>query len=119
MVPRMDFFQSKAQAFSGGRVRVLCISDEYTRQSLAIVAGSSVRSQRVCGVLEELFRQQGMPQILRMDKDLSSLRWHCVACAIAKGSTRLTLSQVNRGRMVLLKPFTRVSEMSFWMAKSC
>ena len=48
-------------------MRVLCISDEFTRQSLAIVAGSSFRSERVCEVLEKLFEQHGEPRMLRMD----------------------------------------------------
>lgn len=48
-------------------MRVLCISDEFTRQSLAIVAGNAFRSERVCEVLEELFEQHGKPKMLRMD----------------------------------------------------
>jgi transposase InsO family protein len=62
----LDFLEERT--FASGRVRVLCISDEFTRQSLAIVAGSSFSSDRVCGVLKELFCRQGIPQILRMDK---------------------------------------------------
>lgn len=61
----LDFLEERTLA--GSRVRVLCISDEFTRQSLAIVAGSSFRSERVCGVLEELCRRHGKPVILRMD----------------------------------------------------
>ena len=61
----LDFLEERA--LSGGRVRVLCISDEFTRQSLAIVAGSSFRSERVCGMLQELCRRLGTPRMLRMD----------------------------------------------------
>jgi transposase InsO family protein len=61
----LDFLEDRT--ITGGRVRVLCISDEFTRQSLAIVTGSSFRSERVCEVLEELCHQHGVPQMLRMD----------------------------------------------------
>jgi putative transposase len=61
----LDFLEERT--LSSGRVRVLCISDEFTRQSLAIVAGSSFGSERVCRVLEGLFCQHGTPRMLRMD----------------------------------------------------
>jgi transposase InsO family protein len=61
----LDFLEERTLA--GGRVRVLCISDEFTRQSLAIVAGSSFRSERVCGVLDDLCNRHGTPKMLRMD----------------------------------------------------
>ena len=61
----LDFLEERTLA--GGRVRVLCISDEFTRQSLAMVAGHSFASERVCGVLEELCSRLGTPQMLRMD----------------------------------------------------
>jgi len=61
----LDFLEERTLA--GGRVRVLCISDEFTRQSLAMVAGSSFRSERVCRVVEELCTRLGAPQMLRMD----------------------------------------------------
>jgi putative transposase len=61
----LDFLQERT--LSGGRMRVLSIGDEFTRQSLALVAGSSFCSERVCAVLEELLSQHGTPQMLRMD----------------------------------------------------
>ncbi len=61
----LDFLEERT--FAGGRVRVLCISDEFTRQSLARVAGHSFRSERVCEVLDTLCSQLGTPKMLRMD----------------------------------------------------
>jgi transposase InsO family protein len=61
----LDFLEERTLA--GARVRVLCISDEFTRQSLAIVAGSSFRSERVCQVLEKVCHERGTPQMLRLD----------------------------------------------------
>lgn len=61
----LDFLEERT--LCGGRLRILSIGDEFTRQSLALVAGSSFCSERVCSVLEELFGQRGMPQMLRLD----------------------------------------------------
>lgn len=61
----LDFLQEKT--LTGGKLRILCISDEFTRQSLAIEVGSSFRSERVCRVLEELISRRGSPGALRMD----------------------------------------------------
>ena len=46
----LDFLQESTS--SGRKLRVLCVSDEFTRQSLAIEVGPSFRSERVCHVLE-------------------------------------------------------------------
>ena len=61
----LDFLEEKTLA--GAKLRILCISDEFTRQSLAIEVGRSFRSERVCDVLEALIRQRGTPVALRMD----------------------------------------------------
>jgi putative transposase len=61
----LDFLEERT--LCGRRLRILSISDEFTRQSLALVVGSSFCSERVCAVLAELFNQHGIPQMLRMD----------------------------------------------------
>lgn len=61
----LDFLEERT--LTGSRVRVLCISDEFTRQSLAIDAGSRFVSERVCQVLDRLCDQRGAPQMLRLD----------------------------------------------------
>ena len=60
-----DFLEERTLA--GGKLRILCISDEFTRQSLAIEVGRSFRSERVCAVLQDLISQRGAPVALRMD----------------------------------------------------
>ncbi len=52
---------------SGSKLRVLCVSDEFTRQSLAIEVGQSFRSEHVCQVLQGRMDEHGAPQALRMD----------------------------------------------------
>ena len=61
----LDFVEDRTLA--GGRLRILCVTDEFTRESLAIEAGCSFRSERVCSVLDELIGQRGVPCALRMD----------------------------------------------------
>jgi len=61
----LDFLHDNT--LGGGRLRVLCISDEFTRQSLAIEAGRTFRSEQVCRILEELMSRHGVPGALRMD----------------------------------------------------
>jgi putative transposase len=61
----LDFLQDAT--LCGQKLRVLCVGDEFTRESLVIEAGRSFRSERVCSVLEEVMRRRGVPGALRMD----------------------------------------------------
>jgi transposase InsO family protein len=61
----VDFLEDST--LNGQRLRILCVSDEFTRESLAIEAGRSFKSERVCQVLAELIRQRGAPCALRSD----------------------------------------------------
>ncbi len=61
----LDFLEERT--LSGGKLRILCISDEFTRQSLASEVGRSFRSERVCQVREALTVRHGAPDALRMD----------------------------------------------------
>lgn len=61
----IDFLEEKT--LSGAKLRILCVSDEFTRESLAIETSRTFRSERVCAVLEKLMSQRGVPQALRMD----------------------------------------------------
>ena len=61
----LDFVEDAT--IDGAKLRVLCVSDEFTRESLSIEVGRSFRSERVCQVLEDLFGSRGVPGALRMD----------------------------------------------------
>jgi putative transposase len=61
----LDFLHENT--LDGGKLRILCISDEFTRQSMAMEVGRSFRSERICAVLEELMITHGVPGALRMD----------------------------------------------------
>ena len=60
-----DFVQEKT--IHGQKLRILCVSDEFTRESLAIEVGTAFVSERVCQTLEGLIKQRGIPGTFRMD----------------------------------------------------
>ena len=61
----LDFIEDAT--LSGAKLRILCVSDEFTRESLSIEVGRSFRSERVGAVLEGLMASRGVPGALRMD----------------------------------------------------
>jgi putative transposase len=61
----LDFAQDRT--IHGTKLRVLCVTDELTRESLTLEVGRSFRSEQVCRVLEGLFAVRGKPAALRMD----------------------------------------------------
>ena len=61
----LDFAEDRT--LSRTKLRVLCVTDEFTRESLAIEVGRSFKSERVCRALEELMRLRDKPTALRMD----------------------------------------------------
>lgn len=61
----LDFVHEKT--LKGGKLRILSVTDEFTRESLALKVGVSFVSERVCQSLEEVVASRGVPQALRMD----------------------------------------------------
>ena len=80
----LDFVQDRT--LSGSNPRILCVTDEFTRESLSIEVGRSFKSERVCRVLEELMMVRGVPGALRMDNGPEfvalALRGLCHGCGI-------------------------------------
>lgn len=60
-----DFLQGRTER--GGRLRILAILDEYTRECLMLFVARSIPSQRVLDVLDWLFATRGIPACLRSD----------------------------------------------------
>ena len=60
-----DFVHDKCNR--GHTLRFLTITDEFTRQSLAVVAATSIKANNVIEVLRRLFEEHGTPQYLRSD----------------------------------------------------
>lgn len=60
-----DFLEGRTER--GGKLRILTVLDEYTRESLAIHVARSISSRQVIQVLEWLFLLRGAPDNLRSD----------------------------------------------------
>jgi putative transposase len=60
-----DFVEEKT--IHAAKLRIFCVSDEFTRESLTIEVGTSFVSERVCQTLERLIRERGVPGAFRMD----------------------------------------------------
>ena len=60
-----DFVTERTEG--GGRLRLLTVVDEYTRECLTIEVGRHVTGRNVVQVLEELFMIRGRPRYLRSD----------------------------------------------------
>jgi len=60
-----DFVEDRTER--GGKLRILAIIDEYTRECLAIRVALSIPASAVVGVLEWLFLTRGVPKFLRSD----------------------------------------------------
>jgi transposase InsO family protein len=62
----LDFVQENT--LGGAKLRILSVTDEFMRESLALEVGRSFKSERVCEVLEALMAERGgVPAALRMD----------------------------------------------------
>lgn len=61
----LDFLEEKAR--SGQKLRILCVSDEFTREVLVIEVGTHFVSERVVAALQRLTGQRTTPGALRMD----------------------------------------------------
>jgi len=55
------------QTSDGSRLKILVIFDEYSRESLRIVVGRSLKSHDVLDALDQLFELRGYPTYIRSD----------------------------------------------------
>src|SRR5215212_9219785 len=88
-----DFLASRTER--GGKLRMLTILDEYTREALAIHVAQSISSHQVIQLLEWLFLVRGAPSYLRSDNGPEFIafalqQWlrdrHCDTLYITPGS---------------------------------
>jgi len=60
-----DFVEDRTE--KGGKLRILTVMDEFTRESLAILVDRSIASVQVINLLEWLFLMRGAPEHIRSD----------------------------------------------------
>ena len=60
-----DFVSDQTE--DGKKLKLLTVLDEFTRESLAIEVGRSIRAKDVIAVLEYLFMVRGVPKFIRSD----------------------------------------------------
>lgn len=60
-----DFLEDRTER--GGKLRILAVVDEFTRECLLLYVGRSISSQRVMDLLAWLFQLHGQPDHLRSD----------------------------------------------------
>jgi len=58
---------------NGQQIKCLTVSDEFTRECLAIDVAGSIRSKRVIDVLSRLVSERGAPRVLRSDNVLKTI----------------------------------------------
>jgi transposase InsO family protein len=85
-----DFVQDRTS--DGGRIRLLTIVDEFTRECLAIDVGRSLKSDDVLERLAWLMATRGVPEHIRSDNGAEftsggSGHWCCHQC-VARSSVR-------------------------------
>ena len=61
----IDFAQDRT--IHGTKLQILCVTDEFTRESLALEVNRSFTSEQVCQVLERLLVTRGKPSAVRTD----------------------------------------------------
>jgi putative transposase len=61
----MDFVAD--QLVDGRRFRILTIVDNFTRESLALYAGQSIKGDDVVSVLDKIISGSGKPQRIQVD----------------------------------------------------
>lgn len=61
----LDFVEEAI--LDGGKLRILSVTDEFTRESVALKVERTFVSERVCQTLEEVVASRGVPRALRMD----------------------------------------------------
>jgi len=79
-----DFIQDRTER--GGKLRMLCVSDEFTREGTHFRVARSIGAAKVIAPLERLFLVHGAPRHIRSDNDpelvTKVLSWAGVLCLL-------------------------------------
>lgn len=71
---------------NGSKLKVLAVKDEYTRECLALEAATSLNSQQVRRILQNIMAQRGAPEYLRSDNGPEFIAGHLSLWLLSQGS---------------------------------
>jgi len=71
---------------NGSKLKVLAVKDEYTRECLALEVASSLNSQSVRHILQEIMVERGAPEYLRSDNGPEFIARHLGLWLLSQGS---------------------------------
>jgi len=71
---------------NGSKLKVLAVKDEYTRECLALEVATSLNSQRVRCILQNIMTQRGAPEYLRSDNGPEFIAGHLSIWLLSQGS---------------------------------
>lgn len=74
----MDFVAD--ELFDGRRLRALTVVDNYTRESLAIDVGQSLRGEDVVATLNRIAAHRGLPATIKVDNGSEFISRHASPC---------------------------------------
>jgi hypothetical protein len=111
-----DFVEDQTEG--GGKLRMLTLIDEYTRQCLAVHVSWSIRAVDAITVVEAAMERYGVPEHLRSDSDRSSSRMPSKTGSSKSRSKPSISNRAARGKTATLKASTTSSGMNASTAKS-
>ncbi len=107
----LDFVTDQPQ--DGRRFRALTIVDVYTRQSVAIEVGQSLKGEDMVRTLNRMKYEGCVPKFLFCDNALSSSPGICATGLPARERRQLTSSREAHGRTAIARASTRSCGTSF------
>ena len=97
----------------GRPVKILNVTDEFTREALATNAARRITAAGTMAVLDQICEHCGAPQFLRMATDQSSLPTLCVTGAKNKTFKSTIVTLVHPGKTIDLSRSTRDQETNY------
>jgi putative transposase len=97
---------------NGQRLKCLTLTDEFTREGLAIDVGARIRSARVIKILSRLVSERGAPAFLRSDNGPEFVSRALLKWITDQGISTALIDPASHGRMASAKASTASSAMN-------
>jgi Integrase core domain len=97
---------------NGQQLKCLIVTDEFTKEGLAIDVDARIRSARAVDVLSRLISPRGAPAFLRSDKGPEFVSTALLSWVIAQGTGTALIEPGKPGRMASPKDATAITTTS-------